>query len=261
MLLKEATNIDEQGVVLNSMLYNMGEEPNELLLVPDNRGELIVPFSDRINLKLIGNAKSLPLNADKCYFLRPRGRGMVLTCPPEAKFLIVKINPIYAGDICRHLKEISRGVHFMDFSRDSLQRLKRDRKVLQDEVEDILRSESVINNSSSALNTTIVASIEQIKHSSGTIKVRDIYHALNVSKSKLEQHFNREIGLTPKEFCKIEKINYFINSYKQDEDQNLTELTYKCGYYDQSHLIKDFRYFLDVSPRIFFERSNGSVMH
>lgn len=55
-----------------------------------------------------------------------------------------------------------------------------------------------------------------------------------------------EIGLTPKEFCRIEKLNYFIRTYKQESEGTLTELTYKCGYYDQSHLIK---YFLNTSPR------------
>lgn len=255
MLIKEVSKSDDIGIVNSSILYNMGEEPNELLLVPDNRGELIVPFSEQMTLKLIGNAKALKLNAERCYFLKPRRRGMVITCKADAKFLIVKINPIYAGDICKHLSEISRGVHFMDLSMDSLRKLKMVKKVGHNEVEDILRNESVINDSVAPLNTTVAASIERIKHSSGTIKVRDIYHSLNVSKSKLEQHFNREIGLTPKEFCKIEKINYFINSYKQDEDQNLTELTYKCGYYDQSHLIKDFRYFLDVSPKKYFASS------
>ncbi len=256
MLLEEASKTEEWGIVKSSILYNMGLEPTELLLVPDNQGELIVPFSDQITLKLIGHAKTAKLDANKCYFLKPRRRGMVITCRASARFLIVKINPIYAGEICRDLSEVSRGVHFMDLSKDSLQKLKKVKKAGKMEVESILRNECVINDSLTSLNTTVANSIERIKHSSGTIKVRDIYHSLNVSKSKLEQHFNREIGLTPKEFCKIEKINYFINSYRQDEDQNLTELTYKCGYYDQSHLIKDFRYFLDISPKKFFASEN-----
>lgn len=252
MLVEKVTKEKEDEIVRGSILYNMGDEPNELLLVPDNKGELIVPFSDQISLKLIGNAKSLQLNAEKCYFLKPRRRGMVMTCDAGARFLIVKVNPIYAGDICKQLSEVSRGVHLLDLSLDSLQRLKMVKKVGRNEVENILRNESVINKSISVLNTTVAASIEQIEHSSGTIRVSDIYQALNVSKSKLEQHFNKEVGMTPKEYCKIEKINYFINSYKLNEGQNLTELTYKCGYYDQSHLIKDFRYFLEISPRKFF---------
>ena len=252
MLIEEANKPRELEIVKSSILYNMGMEPNELLLVPDNMGELIVPLTDQITLKLIGHTKPTKLDANKCYFLKPRRRGMAITCKPNARFLIVKINPIYAGDICRDLNEVAHGIHFMDLSKDSLSKLKKVKKEGGSVVESILRNESVINDSVTSLNTTVVSSIERIKLTSGIIKVRDIYHSLNVSKSKLEQHFNKEIGLTPKEFCKIEKINYFINLYKQDEDQNLTELTYKCGYYDQSHLIKDFRYFLDVSPKKFF---------
>ncbi|MEP5613038.1 MAG: hypothetical protein ABJP45_12355, partial [Cyclobacteriaceae bacterium] len=210
MLIKKTSKIEKNGIVTSSILYNMGKEPNELLLVPDNKGELIVPLSDQISLKLIGNAKPLVLNAEKCYFFKPRRRGMVINCNADARFLIVKINPIYVGDICRHLTEVSSGVHYMDLSSQSLQWLKTVKKVRSNDVEDILRNESMITDSVASLNTTVAASIEQIEDSSGALRISDIYHALNVSKSKLEQHFNREIGLTPKEFCKIEKINYFI---------------------------------------------------
>ena len=95
-------------------------------------------------------------------------------------------------------------------------------------------------------------SIELIKDSHGQIKIKELYETLNVSKSTLEQYFIRETGLTPKEFCKITKLNHFIASYENNEAESLTELTYKCGYYDQSHLIKDFKYFLDTSPRRYF---------
>ncbi|MEQ9403060.1 MAG: helix-turn-helix domain-containing protein [Cyclobacteriaceae bacterium] len=259
MLIKNTTQNDESNIVFGSILYNTGEERSELLLIPDNKGELFIPLSSDIKLKLIGNAREIKLNADQCYFLKPRRRGMEVLCNENAKFIVVKINPIYVRMFCADLQEISSGIHSMDLSSESLKKLKRANESGKNAVENIIRREAIFLREEGPLNVTVAESIERIRHTSGTIKVREIYSSLNVSKSKLEQHFNREIGLSPKEFCKIEKINYFINSYEKNENQNLTELTYKCGYYDQSHLIKDFRYFLDTSPKKFFASRVNSL--
>ena len=91
--------------------------------------------------------------------------------------------------------------------------------------------------------------IDLIKKYKGEIKIKDVFETLGVSKSLLEQRFSLAIGLTAKEFAKIEKLNHFIsNYYKYKDSLNLTQLTFKSGYYDQSHLIKDFRYYTDQSP-------------
>lgn len=248
----DITNVIESAVVLGSVLYNMGSEHSELLLVPDNKGELFIPLSGEVTLKLIGNTRDVKLNTNQCYFLKPRRRGMEVLCAADAKFIVIKINPIHVRRFCEDLREISTGVQAMDLSIESVRKLRMANEAGGSEMEYVIRKEAEVFCKEGTLNSTVAESIEQIRHTAGTIRVKEIYSSLNVSKSKLEQHFNREIGLSPKEFCKIEKINYFINSYEKNSNQNLTELTYKCGYYDQSHLIKDFRYFLDTSPKKFF---------
>jgi len=91
-----------------------------------------------------------------------------------------------------------------------------------------------------------------IRKSQGDIKIKEVIEQLGISKSHLEQRFSYEIGLSPKEFCKIEKLKYFLANYSQYQDSmNLTQLAFKSGYYDQSHLVKEFRYFMDVRPREF----------
>ena len=256
MRIKNSTTSLKTSIVDSSILYNTGEEPSELMLVPDNNGELIIPLSKEITLRLIGSAKPINLDSKRCFFLKPRRRGMAITTGPNAKFLIAKINPIYVRNICSDLLEINNGVHEIILDSQFVRKLKMADSHKPYELEDILKQEAHICNKD-IVNSTVAESIERIKDSSGIIKVKDIYSSLKVSKSKLEQHFNREIGLTPKEFCKIEKINSFINMYKNNEDQNLTELTYKCGYYDQSHLIKDFKYFLETSPKKYFAHAKA----
>ena len=103
----------------------------------------------------------------------------------------------------------------------------------------------------------VEASIALIRHVRGDIRVKELNEELGVCKSTLEEKFNRNLGLSPKEFCKIEKINQFLDNYQQHKDEmTLTQLTFKSGYYDQSHLIKEFRYFVDLSPRKYLKEVN-----
>lgn len=239
------------GLVTGLATHYAQDERREFLFIPDNTGELIIPLTKGVRLKLIGNAKAQLLDCESGYLLKPRRRGMELICEAGSKFLLIKINPVVVKEFCNGLEEVSNGIHSVNFDPSVLSILAQSKDV--HEVEEILVDSLKYSTEAEFANDTVTESIEKIRSTSGTITIKEIYSSLNVSKSKLEQHFNREIGLTPKEFCKIEKINFFINSYKSDMSQKLTELTYKCGYYDQSHLIKDFRYFLDLSPKRYFD--------
>ena len=229
------------------------KKDGRMVLVPDNMAEVYIPLKTDITIKGIGSVRSLCLKEGKSYFHMPRRRGMTIELGSESVLLILKINPLFANKIARALKEVAIGIYTLNLSFDERKELLRafersNTFISSDIIEDAVEPSADLHD----YNYTILNSIEQIKESHGRTSVREIYSNLNVSKSKLEQHFNREVGLTPKEFCKIEKINYFINAYMEEPGQSLTELTYQCGYYDQSHLIKDFKYFLDTSPKKFF---------
>lgn len=233
-------------------IVNNGQNSPQVL-VPNNMAEIFIPLKTDVTIKCIGSVRSLTLKEGVGYFCMPRRRGVLISLEPNSSLLVVKVNPIYANKIARELKEVSNSIFALNLSMTQRKDLIKawegsNTYAASDIVEEVLETSIDLYE----YNDTILNSIEQIRESYGRTSVKDIYSSLNVSKSKLEQHFNREVGLTPKEFCKIEKINFFINSYLDEPGQSLTELTYQCGYYDQSHLIKDFKYFLNTSPKRFF---------
>lgn len=221
------------------------------LLVPSNQSEFFIPLDQGMEIKLIGTFRRIPLTKRKAYYLKPRGRGMEVF--GNASYLIIRINPGYTKFITKNLSELTKGIYEIALSEESIDQMTSiagNKEFF--EVNEIL--EELFELDQVDPNMIINESISIIKNTWGSITIKDIYTELNISKSTLEQRFNKDIGLTPKEFCKIEKLNHFIRTYKESDEMSLTELTYQCGYYDQSHLIKDFRYFLDVSPKEFFTR-------
>ncbi|WP_421764448.1 helix-turn-helix domain-containing protein [Ekhidna sp.] len=245
--------LQELAIAEQILLFDSEDDSRNQILVPDNKAEIFIPLGGNVDFQCLGCVRSLSIRSGNGYFLMPRGRGANISLNERTKLLIIKINPIYAKKIASNFAEIANGVFQINISSVQLNSLM-DLSVSRDKYEASSIIEELSNLSYDLYdhNLTILESMEYIKDSCGTISIKEIYSSLNISKSKLEQHFNKEVGLTPKEYCKIEKINCFIKSYLNDMDQSLTELTYRCGYYDQSHLIKDFKYFLDTSPKKFF---------
>lgn len=66
----------------------------------------------------------------------------------------------------------------------------------------------------------------------------------------LQKLFLQYTGLTPKLYS---KINRFQNSLKRvsRKDASLTSIAYDCGYFDQSHFIRDFKSFTGYTPSVY----------
>lgn len=82
-------------------------------------------------------------------------------------------------------------------------------------------------------------------------KVRDLTRVTGYSTRWLERLFNENLGCTPREIIRITRFNRFLSLLRRDNSSSLTTLAFECGYYDQSHLIRDFRSFSPNKPSEF----------
>ncbi|HMG68465.1 MAG TPA: helix-turn-helix domain-containing protein [Chitinophagaceae bacterium] len=72
----------------------------------------------------------------------------------------------------------------------------------------------------------------------------------------LERNFKKHIGVSPKDYLLLRR---FLNAYRSLDSlssQALLQTALEHGYYDDNHLIKDFRSFSGQSPKAFFQNSN-----
>ncbi|XVU23580.1 helix-turn-helix transcriptional regulator [Actinoplanes sp. CA-054009] len=77
--------------------------------------------------------------------------------------------------------------------------------------------------------------------------VRSAAQRLNVSERHLRTVFVDEIGLTPTDFIRIDRVR----SVLADIRQSLTEVSVRSGYYDQSHMTAEFRRVMGATPHAF----------
>lgn len=95
-----------------------------------------------------------------------------------------------------------------------------------------------------------------ILDSNGLISVTDIAATLNLSERTIERLFREYVGISPKLFSRIARFQSFLRSVENSPQSGLLDLAIEAGYYDQSHMIREFRSFTRRSPTEFFGREN-----
>lgn len=81
--------------------------------------------------------------------------------------------------------------------------------------------------------------------------VEDLSSSLNISSTTLRNLFKEQVGISPKDFIKIQRIKRAI-SYDRYGEQSLTEMAYHLKYFDQAHFIHDFKDSIGLTPKQYF---------
>jgi AraC-like DNA-binding protein len=77
--------------------------------------------------------------------------------------------------------------------------------------------------------------------------VREIARQVGMSHRRLIDVFAREVGMTPKLFCRVSRFQRLL-LMQQRSGGEWAPLALECGYFDQSHLIRDFLAFSGFTP-------------
>jgi AraC-like DNA-binding protein len=85
---------------------------------------------------------------------------------------------------------------------------------------------------------------ESIRLLSGTPDVARVAARIGVSARQLERRFKVQVGMSPKLFGRIRRFQRVFPAI----DAGWVEAAAACGYYDQAHLIRDFRDFAGEPP-------------
>ncbi|MCB1559672.1 MAG: AraC family transcriptional regulator [Xanthomonadales bacterium] len=94
----------------------------------------------------------------------------------------------------------------------------------------------------------VIGCLQRIADSDGVLAVEVLAKDAGVSRKHLGERFRREVGLTPKSLSRIHRFRRAMTLLAGRERVPWSELAALCGYYDQSHLIRDFRAFSGMAP-------------
>jgi AraC-like DNA-binding protein len=105
----------------------------------------------------------------------------------------------------------------------------------------------------------IAAAVALISARRGTVRVEDVAAAVEVSPRQLERLFLAQVGLGPKRLARITRFHAAIARLADAPPASWSRIALRCGYYDQAHLIRDFREFADAPPGSFLSGGEHSL--
>ena len=94
----------------------------------------------------------------------------------------------------------------------------------------------------------IIDSIAFITRSKGICDLDILSSRACLSTKQYVRLFKKVVGIQPKKFLRVVRFQHmlFMNQHSRDL---LTSFAYEGGYFDQSHMIRDFKEFAGLSPR------------
>lgn len=103
-------------------------------------------------------------------------------------------------------------------------------------------------------NPLLLFSVNQLVQSPTEWTIRRLSEKTGISQKHLITLFRKFVGLPPKSFSRIIKFQRVIQAIERQRKIEWTSLAYECGYYDQSHFIKEFKAFSGINPAAYLEK-------
>ncbi|HAJ64811.1 MAG TPA: AraC family transcriptional regulator [Cyanobacteria bacterium UBA8543] len=96
---------------------------------------------------------------------------------------------------------------------------------------------------------------------SPTPTVSEVTNQIGFSARHFNQLFRNQVGLTPKLFCRIQRLRQVLYLLAGKKQINWMDVALKCGYFDQAHFIHDFRTFAGCTPTDYLEQRGFHPCH
>ncbi len=100
------------------------------------------------------------------------------------------------------------------------------------------------------------AAIRLIETSNEIPRIEDLSNRLGVGSRRLRRSFDTLIGISPKQFARITRLQNVIKTVKQTAVLDWASVAVDTGYYDQAHLISDFKRLTGTTPGAFAQELN-----
>lgn len=106
-----------------------------------------------------------------------------------------------------------------------------------------------------ARNRLMQRAAAQLTHDNVSV----VAHQLGISERHLRRMFHDTVGLSPKSYAKLVRFHRALEQARAHEAPNWATIAASAGYYDQAHLISDFRAITGATPRALMKELRDSA--
>ncbi len=105
----------------------------------------------------------------------------------------------------------------------------------------------------------ILVALHAISNRKGQIRIENLARWLDLSRRHFERRFVDLVGLTPKRMCRIVRFLSVFSHTMAYQGLDWADLAIACGYSDQAHLIREYKFFAGHSPLSYLKNKSSLV--
>jgi AraC-like DNA-binding protein len=98
-------------------------------------------------------------------------------------------------------------------------------------------------------------------HAAPARAVSAVTGQIGLSARRFIEVFGQEVGLTPKQFCRIRRFQNVLRRVHHRQEVDWVDVALECGYFDQAHFIHDFRGFSGLNPTTYLAQQDEHLNH
>jgi AraC-like DNA-binding protein len=105
------------------------------------------------------------------------------------------------------------------------------------------------------VNDGMLFATKTIQRSNGSIALKNIQKELRLTERTFQRRFEMHVGISPKAFSRICQFQPAFQQLSSGRFTRLSDIAYENGYSDQSHFIRVFKEFTNLSPTEYLRRT------
>lgn len=94
----------------------------------------------------------------------------------------------------------------------------------------------------------MLAAIREVNQSNGELRIAWLAESVCLSYKQFQRIFMEHIGINPKDFVRTVRFQQALYILQTRPDTPFSQLAHECGYYDQSHMVNEFKTFSGYTP-------------
>jgi AraC-like DNA-binding protein len=229
-------------------------------IVPDGRPALILNFGSPFQSQTDGVWKSQP----ECFFVGQITGPLLLRPSGPAGMLGIQFRPHGAAQLLGlPMSELTDSATALaDLSR----RLSRELERLR-QLPSLTRALAVLDSILHAFaqqtctdDDPVSYAVRAIEGTGGLTSVRELADRIGWSTRQLQRRFKDAVGISPKLFGRMQRFQRVFRAM-EDSTSDWVDAAGRCGYYDQAHLIRDFREFSGKTPTAVLDQEIDLARH
>lgn len=103
-------------------------------------------------------------------------------------------------------------------------------------------------NVNASIHPVVSFAVQKFQSSFYQDRISELSKSFGLSQKRFTDIFQKEVGITPKLFARICRFQQLLTKLNTNEPINWVNLAIEFGYYDQPHLIHDFKKLSNLTP-------------